>query len=358
MLTIATEQAAYAVLSKARAKYGRRLLSRQFKELLTLPNISEVASYLKTNTHYAPVLQGVQESAVHRGNLERLLRYKLHNDLYQLSRFERSIGERFFLYLVTNWEIEELTDFFAFFSAGKPQEYLLTMSSSVNRLSPIDMVSLASATSFDECLLRLKDTPYAALLRGFAPESGQTNDLYLPAIEAALHKFRYRYCLDLFERQFSGEVKTDLIFLLNMRAELKDVCTIVRSKNFSGWSPGLIQSQMVGAKCLLPRDLMEELIAAPTGEEAMTLFLTSPYRKFLKRRYIADYSYIDDLTTRILYDTASKHMHVSIHAPVVMFCLSVCYDVELENVTNIIEGVRYGVHPDSIERLLILEKGG
>ena|GEM_PF-125431 len=352
------QKATLAVFTKARAKYGKRLKVNSYHEMTALSSVRDVAGYLKNKTYYSGVLQGVQDSAVHRGNLERLLRQKIQSELCELCRFERVMGEGFFHYLVTKWEIEEIVNFLSYFSAGEPQEFLLTLSSSIDVLSDIDMVSLSSSVSYEDFIARLKGTPYAALLRPFAPESGRPEDIRLPDIEAALKRYRYRSCRESFEKTLPAEVHRELVWLLNMQFELMDIRTIIRSKSFGDWSVDIINSQLTGAKCMIPPDRMKEILLAPTAGASLDLFLQTPYSRYLKRPGISNYRFVDDLCVRILYTAASHKIHYSLYAPILMFCLDICWDVELENVTTIIEGVRYNIHPENIKKLLIFERGG
>ena len=68
------------ILAKARAMYGRCLTAQDFHNLLACHSVSEIASYLKNRTAYAGVLADINESTIHRGHLESLLRRKLWND--------------------------------------------------------------------------------------------------------------------------------------------------------------------------------------------------------------------------------------------------------------------------------------
>ena len=73
-----------AVLTKARAMYGRHLTKHNFNDLLSCHSVGEVASYLKNNTNYRKILMDVNESEIHRGRLEQLLRRKMFEDVAAL----------------------------------------------------------------------------------------------------------------------------------------------------------------------------------------------------------------------------------------------------------------------------------
>ena len=95
------------ILAKARAMYGRRLTRANYRELLECRTVGEVASYLKNQTSYGSILAGINESDIHRGQLEIRLRQKLFEDNSALCRYEVTIGEHFANYLISRGEIEQ-----------------------------------------------------------------------------------------------------------------------------------------------------------------------------------------------------------------------------------------------------------
>ena len=97
--------ASNAILSKARAMYGKRLREENYRDLLNCKTVSEVAGYLKNRTSYSGILAGINENEVHRGQLEGKLRQKLFEDYASLCRYELSVGEHFADYLLEWLEI-------------------------------------------------------------------------------------------------------------------------------------------------------------------------------------------------------------------------------------------------------------
>ena len=81
----------FAVLTKARSKFGNRLTEKDYQSLLACQSVGEIMSYLKNNTHYSKALTDVSEREIHRGRLEALLRQNLFYDFVQI-RFERKLG--------------------------------------------------------------------------------------------------------------------------------------------------------------------------------------------------------------------------------------------------------------------------
>ena len=84
-----------AVAAKARAAFGRMLTSSQYDELL------------RKHTAYAQALEGVQDSAIHRGRLETLLRRDLFYQYARLTHYVPGAGAgAIYGYIVPDMEIE------------------------------------------------------------------------------------------------------------------------------------------------------------------------------------------------------------------------------------------------------------
>ena len=106
------------VLAKARAKYGKRLKEKDYRNLLDCKSVAEVAAYLKANTDYHDVLTGINEYDIHRGQLEVLIKQKLFYNLSSFVRYELSVGEQLADYVIARAEIEEILDALMLMSAG------------------------------------------------------------------------------------------------------------------------------------------------------------------------------------------------------------------------------------------------
>ena len=79
---MSSTMASNAILAKARAMYGKSLSETDYKQLMDCRNVPEVAAYLKTRTCYKTVLTGLNESEVHRGQLEPMLRQDVYFDVF------------------------------------------------------------------------------------------------------------------------------------------------------------------------------------------------------------------------------------------------------------------------------------
>lgn len=343
-------KAATAMLVKSRAKFGRRLTQHDYDEMLSCQTVGDIAAYLRSSTHYNVSLDGIKEAAVHRGNLEQLLRTKMYQDFAELCKFERSIGEHYFEYLMTKNEIDRLLVFLRYLIAGHPEKYLFTLPDFFSKNSKIDFVSITEAKSFSDLLDKIKNTDYYPLLLPFDIESAPPD---FTMIEAVLDRYRYQKACEMARRHFRGEEREELIKLFCITAELDSIRRIYRAKKYFDVSEDTLKAQLSDKSYMLNKRRRAELIGCESEADVLDILKQTKYRTFFDKN---EFTFIDDFAARIKYDYCRKMMRFSPHAAVVMASTIVVFETEIENITNIIEGKRYGVDNDSIKRMLILER--
>lgn len=337
-----------AILSKARAMYGRRLTQENYKDLLACQSVGEIAAYLKTRTVYKKALAGINESSIHRGQLEAKLKQKLFEDYASLCRYEISVGEHFSSYLIIRSEIEQILHSIMLLAAGKPEEYLFAMPMYLTRHTHIDLNALTEVRSFDGLLDALNHTPYRKLLETFKPVGGLP--MNYTGIENVLYTYLYSSIFGAIDQYTRGETAKQLREIFNSYVDLINYSRIVRLKASYHAGPDFIRSS------LLPfgdtrKKLLDQMIESQTEEEVTAILKkTSIGKHFLK----IEHAYVDEIPGRVKYLTCRHDIHFSTHPSVVMMAYTFVTQSELTDIITIVEGVRYHLPPEEIAKLLII----
>ena len=108
----------FAVLTKARSKFGKRLTEKDYQSLLVCQSVGEIMSYLKNNTHYSKTLTDVSEREIHRGRLEALLRQNLFYEFDSLCRYDSSVSSGLSSYIISTLEVEQIVRFLILLSSN------------------------------------------------------------------------------------------------------------------------------------------------------------------------------------------------------------------------------------------------
>ena len=95
---------------------------------------------------------------------------------------------------------------------------------------------------------------------------------------------------------------------------------------------------------------LAQLINAPTAEEVLKRLKLTPYGRQLEK---IDFDYVEGAMQKILYNWNLRSFRFSTDPTVVMLCYIFLAENEINNITHIIEGVRYNVPADEIREMLI-----
>lgn len=337
------------VLAKARAMYGRRLTGGDYSTMLKFRTVGEVASFLKKSPRYSAELASVDESTVHRGYLELLLRQKLFDDYAALCRYELTIGEQFSKYIIKKGEIEELLSCLRLLHAGRLREYLLSFPSFFTKYIHFDLYALAKVSDYDEFLKALSGTEYRGILEKFHPKNG--NLLDFTAVENALYTNLYQELFAIIRRHAPRATRKELLDLLGSYIDLENATRIVRMKHFYNPSPEAIRPVLLPFSYHISDKLQNRMLNAATSDDVKKILREDSHYKRPLERYQA--RNMDEIAIRARFDKCLHELRFSIHPPVVMLTYLFLSEIELENIVNIIEGIRYKLPPKEISELLV-----
>ncbi len=337
-----------AILAKSRAMYGRRLTERNYTELLNCHSVNEVANYLKNRTAYADMFEGTTATDIHRGQLETMLKKRVFDQYASLCRYEMSIGQDFYQYFIVRSDIDQILSCARFLSTGHPGDYLFAMPAFFNQHTKLDLYELASVNSFDSLLAALEGSPYYDMMHLFARKAPSEIDFL--DMEAVFQRYLYDRLEELIEKGFKGKDRKEVLRAIGLQLDMEAIVNIYRLKRMGYRSPEQIRrSVMIGPISGLRKRQFEMLIEAPSAAEMVKLLDATPYgRKFQK-----EFSYIEDSAQKVQYGRCLKDLRFSTNPSVVMLSFMFLAENEVNNITHIIEGIRYQVPAEEISRMLI-----
>lgn len=339
--------ASNAVLSKARAMYGKHLTERDYENLLNCKTVSEVMSYLKAHTKYAPLLGSVNENEVHRGQLETIIRQQIFYDFESLCRYEISVGEHFSQYIIRRAEIEQIMHYLMLLSAGHPEKYIYLLPLYFTRVSRVDLNALANARSYDEFLNTLGKTSYRKMLDKFKPSAD--GSLNLSEIEDALYTDLYKNMYKIIDKYTKGAEKRSLKLYFDRQIDLTNFVRILRLSKYYHFKGEDIKKHLLPFGTLKPTQI-DAMCQAGSSKEIFAIMQSTMAGKCISK---LEYSFASQIIQRASYNVSRHNLRFSTSAAVVMFAYIDLAQTELSNIINIIEGVRYSVNADEIKDILI-----
>ena len=342
------EAAKNATVAKARAIYGNRLKAEQYRELVSKKSVAEVAEYLQKNTHYGSALANINTMTVHRGLLETILRRYSFERYEKLCKFQQLRKESFYNYLIVLSEIREILSAIMYLNAKSSEEYISALPAYLLSRASFDLIELAKTRSFADILRVIRNTPYYDVLAEVKADEAGKVDFTL--CEVMLRSYYLKWLLEVADKDFKGRARSMLKQQIEMQVDLINVINSYRLKTYFGASSEEIHRNMLPAKGRMPKRVQDELWDTESGEEFLQLFSKTLYGRQLEGFGNDEFEL---RITKLRYSVAKRTLMFSENAAVSLYSLIFLFEVELSNIINIIEGIRYNKSAAYLEAMLV-----
>lgn len=343
-----SNQSSLAMAAKAKAMYGKHLKSDDYTELLRKKTVQEIAGYLKNETAFKSVLQGINEFAIHRGHLEMLIRQTFYLDFLELIRYGQSNKDHFYEYGVLMIEMKQILMTIRLLSETDKTNQIAQLPIFANRMISFDVEKLIKVNTFDELLMVLKNTPYYNLLKPLKPRS--VLDIDYANFEVVLKSYYYKRVYEIIDKEFTGKDKQDIRDLFDTQIELENITKIYRLKKYYNASPNEIKKVLNPTYKRIQKKVLDEWIDT---KDAQAFLLAVNQNAYDIPTDIKEFQYIEYQTDAIMFNLNKRLMRFSTNPNIILVSYLSLLEIEIRNIIDIIEGIRYKVENDKIAKLLI-----
>jgi V/A-type H+-transporting ATPase subunit C len=345
---MANSVANYALAAKVKAMYGQRLTSQNYKELLRKQTVNEVAAYLKQQTNYSGLLSDINENLIHRGELENILKKQFFDQYIKMFYFINQDERQFYDFIVVQMEIDEILSCIRFINAGRMGDYIFALPSFFVKHSNIDINGLAKVRTYADLQDLLKGTPYYDILRNFEPNTENKFDTI--KIELEFKKYYYAKILSIIGHNFSGKTKSEVLKSFAMEIDLENLMLIMRLKKYFNASNEYINDLMLPFYFKVKKDEFDKILQETDIASIKKAIFDTYYGKMFKTY---NFEFIEKYAQQATYEYHKRLLNFTFDTPVLVVSLMQLKRVEFNNIINIIEGIRYALPANEINKLLI-----
>lgn len=329
---------------------GRQLTQDDYQELLHKKSVAEIASYLKNETQYASALKDVRENVIHRGQLENMLRRTLFEQTVKLYRYADSSLRPYFQIFIQQVEIQSILQQIRVLISQERKDAIAELPVFMKSYMCFDLLRLGGVETFDELLDVVKKTRYYDALLPYRLGKGQEKQIDYTACETALYNSHYEDVFTMIDKTVKGQHKKAVKEFHAVEVELSNIVKIYRLKRYFHTREDKIRDAIVPIYGHISAARLESMIADTTAQEFLKRFAESWYHMKVDD---TKHAYIEWYIDKFRYHISKKHVYYSMSAPLVVSSFMFLQKIELENIINIIEGVRYHVASEDIEKMLI-----
>lgn len=327
-----------ALTAKVRALYGKRLKKEDYDKMLAMKSVSELAGYLNSHPGWSNSMAGLVTQGVRRVTLESALHMQYLNEYERIFYFIARKDKQLMRFPIYKMELETILTAIRRLYSTHTMDLHLNVSDFYKRQSKINFDLLNSCTSFSQLVSAIENSVYYKPLRQFSSVS-ETN---YTAVEIILQSTYFSLLQKAMNSGYKGRVKKSLINSLSMDMDLLSIIHLLRLKRYFPDSGPQIFSTAFAFRYKLKPELIRRLIEAPDYDAAYSVLLASPYRKSFAIEHPAG---LEELYYMAKYRFNKRLLRTgepSIYTAIAYLNLK---EIELLNLINIIECVRYGIDP-------------
>ncbi|MEG0542798.1 MAG: V-type ATPase subunit, partial [Angelakisella sp.] len=300
--------------------------------------------------HYGKALDTMDIENIHRGQLEERLRNVRYDNYAALTRYCFSRKAGFYQYLFLWDEVEQIINLLRYIGAGSEGEYFFHYSKYLPKYCSYDLHKLVGCHDYTALMQVLEGTPYERILQNYPPRSDEgKNQLEMVFCERDLKVYYYNRVFELINKEFSGSAARELREFFMNRIDAENIADAYRLRHFFKSTPEYIRSALLPYRTNSHK-LIDRITDAADDSELMEALEASRFGK----DGTPDTDYIENLTLREQEATSRHLLRYSTHPAVTLVSYMTQMEIELENVINIVEGIRYGLPPVEVKKLLIL----
>lgn len=327
------------IVTKLRAMEARLLKPGDFEEIAALHSVPDVVAYLRENSSYSYVLNELEESRLHRGDIEKILIQQLYYEYSKIYRFCGLKQRKFLELYVKRYETELINYCFRIVINRYAEPFDLSYKKAFfDKYTQISIDKLITSRTTDELVENLRGTEYYEPLKKLRDNTGVTlfdydltlNQYYLSDMWRKRKKILVKKELELYTRDCGSKID-----LLNMQ-------WIYRAKKYYHMQPADIYSLLVPIQYKIATDLIKELVEAPDIEAFESVLARTSYARHYDfgQKLTIEQMYAECLNR--LYKSDRRRDPYSIASVNTYLFLK---EEELKKLTTAMECIRYGLSP-------------
>lgn len=331
-----------AATAKVRAKMRGMLTDKDYDKMTVMRSVAEVTDYLKRETGYKTVLQRINPSDIHRGQLEDLLDAQIAMDFASLRSFVTSQKRAYIDLWFRKYEAEQLKVFLRMMFAGNSERYRAPYKP--KNKNDFDLSKIEGAKTFEEFVSRLQGSEYYTVFSAFS--GGGMTDSF--DAEQAVDMYYFRLAFKYIKRYLPEREQKIILKSLGSQVDLINIMFILRIKAYYNMSADKIYAYIIPRHYRIKKDTIRMMVESASYDEAYAIALETPYRSVFENeknpaRNIDEY--LGALNKKLFLENPYT-------AQAVMYFLN-RRKTEIKNIVSIAEGVRYSLPPEKIREYVV-----
>lgn len=336
-----------AVNAKIKAMYADCLKEKDYDNLIAMHDVGQVCSYLKSTPAYEDILKDLTESEMHRGTVEKILSHKLFTQYIRLYNFMDKAHRDILKFWFMRMEVEYLKHRIRYIFNNENGIYKETEdegSTFFTGHTKINCKLAANSKTLSDFVESCIDTPYYKLLK-----TAETIKSDYFSIGMMLDRLYYTLLWKAKDKLPKSE-KAAFEAYVGPICDMLNIMWIYRGKKYFDFDREVIYTYLIPVHYRLSEDSIKQMVSGEGAASVESVAANTRYKElfdgvggeyFIEKNYSA------------LEIKNSKRLFVN--EPMSMAAIFAYFnlkEIEINKVTTIIEGVRYGSSPELLKEYI------
>lgn len=331
--------------TKIRVMKGRMLTEDDYDNMMKKTSVRDVALYLKNQTYYNKDLDELDENDVHRGRLEVLLYRSAVRDALKIAKHLNGKEKKIYRYIYRKQEVEDIKKMLRTLAMGRELTSLDRATLFVSRYSKIDFNVSLEAKNINQLVESLRKTNFYPLLNPLIDKNGKIN---IFTAEMLLDEYYYQKSMKQVRKMASEKDKELLEEMFGLEIDFKNIFWILRAKKFYKLPKEMIHRYIIPFFYKVRKEVLDTMIDTNDLDHLYKLIAETFYARTIDfSQDKVEYQFLTYMQK--IQQRRMRNESFSI-APIIGYMY--LKELEVLNITNIIEGIRYGLQQDEIESFL------
>ena len=334
-----------AVTAKARAIHGKLLNRDDYVTLMHKGTIPQAVAYLRTKPLYTAVFAEADEAQIRRAQAEQLINKNVFDNYIRVAKFSAMGKDSILSFLIRQLEAEQLIKAVIAINSGNKDGFVAAFPDYMTKHFCFDPIRLAGEKELSGMVEQLKGTMYHKPLKNQLAEApGDVNRLV-----TTINVCYIKWAFDRIDSYARGETRETLKNFFLRKIDADNLLMCYRMKSTFGAGAAEIHELLIPYHRKLRPVEIDDALKTPDPVAALRDMFVSQHV------VTAEVSDIPEVNINVSDHRYFRHcLAVSKDEVESLYSLMMLFRDESTNLCRIIEGLRYSVAPEEIEKYLII----
>lgn len=325
-----------ALNAKLKGMYASELTKEELYELSRAGNIKEAIYLLKAKF---PELENVNED-MHRKELEQELNNLFIINILKICKYLNKNEKEIFMQFLSKYELNCVKNVFRNVTTNRDSSDSLKNIDNWTTKMFTDINGINQIKEETEFLELIKSSEYYKIFKEYEQE---IENVPLEEIEVKLDKFYFNKVYHMAEKE-----NKELQDLIGTEIDLLNIIWIYRSKKYFNYSEDEINDIIIHINYKLNKNTLKELLNVNSYTEILDIVANTKYKNVFQGEETIEHD-----KNEYLYKKYMKYFKTKLFNICTVFCEINLIDIEIKNIINIIEGIRYNIDKQEIQKKII-----